>query len=253
MAYTKLFQSIVTSSIWTEDDKTRIVWITMLAIADKNGEIQAAIPGLARLAGVSVNDAETAINKFLSPDHYSRTKDDGGRRIELIDGGWSLLNHGKYRAMASKDEARTANAERQSRFREKQFRNASVTKSNAKVTLSNATVTHDRDIAEAEAEAEAKNKSIVKAKAFTLVGRTADEFTSFWSAYPRRIGKGNAEKAWTKLNPPLAEVLAALEWQRLSKDWLKDGGQFIPHPATWLNRKGWQDEQTEIIRGKREF
>lgn len=78
--------------------------------------------------------------------------------------------------------------------------------------------------------------------------RFAGEFESFWQNYPRKIGKGNAEKAWAKLNPPISEVLAAIEWQRMSKDWLKDGGQFIPHPATWLNRKGWQDEQTEIIR-----
>ena len=66
--YTKLFNSIVTSTIWTEDDKTRIVWITMLAIADQNGEVQASIPGLARLAAVSISDAEMAIAKFLGPD-----------------------------------------------------------------------------------------------------------------------------------------------------------------------------------------
>lgn len=83
--YTKLFNSIVTSTIWTEDDKTRIVWITMLAIADKNGEVQGSIPGLARIAGVAVDDCRIAIGKFLSPDLDSRTKDDEGRRIEEID------------------------------------------------------------------------------------------------------------------------------------------------------------------------
>ena len=157
MSYIKLFSSLVTSTIWMEDDKTRIVWITMLAIADKNGEIQASIPGLARIAGVPVPDTEIAIQKFLEPDEHSRTPDDEGRRIEKIDGGWSLLNHAKYRLMASKDESKTSNAERQRRHRERQKRNGRVTLSNAPVTPNNATVTHDRDIAEAEADTEKKN------------------------------------------------------------------------------------------------
>jgi hypothetical protein len=121
--YTKLFNSIVTSTIWTEDDKTRIVWITMLAIADKNGEVQGSIPGLARIAGVDVESCRIAIGKFLSPDPDSRTKDDEGRRIEEIDGGWSLLNHQKYREMASRDEQREAEAKRKARYRNKIKRN----------------------------------------------------------------------------------------------------------------------------------
>ena len=87
--YTKLFNSIITSTIWNEDDKTRIVWITMLALADQNGEVQGSIPGLARLAGVSIEDAEIAINKFLSPDSYSRTPDNEGRRICIV----AVLNY----------------------------------------------------------------------------------------------------------------------------------------------------------------
>jgi hypothetical protein len=159
MSYTKLFSSIVTSTIWTEDDKTRIVWITMLAIANKHGEVQASIPGLARVSGVSVEAAEAAINRFLAPDQYSRTPDDEGRRIEKIEGGWQLLNHAKYRAMASKDEAVASSAIRQRRFRERKARNGTVTDSNALVTHRNGTVTHKRDIAEAEAEAEADTEA----------------------------------------------------------------------------------------------
>ena len=127
MSYTKLFNSIITSTIWAEDDKTRILWITMLALSDKNGEVQSSIPGLARLAGVSVSECEDALTKFLSPDPYSRTPDDEGRRIETIPGGWALLNHGKYREMASREEQKESAAERQRRHRDKQKRNAPVT------------------------------------------------------------------------------------------------------------------------------
>lgn len=186
MSYIKLFSSLVTSTIWMEDDKTRIVWITMLAIADKNGEIQASIPGLARIAGVPVSDTEIAIQKFLEPDEHSRTPDDEGRRIEKIDGGWSLLNHAKYRLMASKDESKTSNAERQRRHRERQKRNGRVTLSNAPVTPNNATVTHDRDIAEAEADTEKKNMI----EQSSLNSSSGEEFDLLESQVLAREGKG---------------------------------------------------------------
>ena len=151
MAYTKLFNSIVTSTIWTEDDRTRIVWITMLAIADKNGEVQASVPGLARLAGVPVEDCRKAITRFLSPDLDSRTKDDEGRRIEIIEGGWSLLNFRKYREMASREDMQASEAERKARYRAKLARN--VPKCPGSVPVVSTPTLH---IAEAEAEAEAK-------------------------------------------------------------------------------------------------
>lgn len=115
--YTKLFHSIVTSTIWSEDDRTRIVWVTMLAMANRHGEVEASIPGLAKLAGVPVDAAEIAIKKLASPDPYSRTKDHDGRRIEAIDGGWQILNHQKYREKASEEDRREQDRIRKQRLR----------------------------------------------------------------------------------------------------------------------------------------
>ena len=67
-------------------------------------------------------------------------------------------------------------------------------------------------------------------------------FAGFWAAYPRKVGKRDAERVWAKLRPPLSKVLAALEVWRNSGDWRREGGRYIPHPATWLNRGGWEDE-----------
>jgi len=71
-----------------------------------------------------------------------------------------------------------------------------------------------------------------------------ESFETFWKAYPRKVGKPNALKAWKskKLNESIDIILASLERWKASRDWTKDGGQFIPHPATWLNREGWNDE-----------
>jgi hypothetical protein len=95
--FVKLYSSILTSSIWCEDDKTRILWITILLCTDKDGFCQAAVPGLAAMARLSVQDTAEALAKLEGPDQYSRTQDHEGRRIEKVDGGWIVLTHGKYR------------------------------------------------------------------------------------------------------------------------------------------------------------
>jgi hypothetical protein len=71
------------------------------------------------------------------------------------------------------------------------------------------------------------------------------DFVAWWSAYPRRVARAEAEKAWAQVaadRPPLADLLAALAWQRGLPDWRKDGGRFVPHGATYLRAKRWADE-----------
>lgn len=99
MTFTKLFNSITESTIWSEPDHTRLVWITMLAMSDHAGRVWGSIPGLANRARVPLEKCEEALRSLMSPDKYSRTKEHEGRRIEDIDGGWRLLNHAKYRSI----------------------------------------------------------------------------------------------------------------------------------------------------------
>jgi len=71
-------------------------------------------------------------------------------------------------------------------------------------------------------------------------------FESFWAAYPRKVAKGEAGKAWESIKPDEATTVAmalALSWQKLQPDWTRDLGKFIPYPATWLRAKRWLDEQ----------
>ena len=69
------------------------------------------------------------------------------------------------------------------------------------------------------------------------------DFDMFWIAYPKKVGKEAARKAWAKANPELALVLNALEWQKVSPQWFKT--QYIPHPSTWINQHRWLDEKPE--------
>jgi hypothetical protein len=170
--YTKLSSSIVHSTIWSEPNHVRIVWITMLAMTNRWGEVEASIPGLAAMARVSIEETEDAINRFLSPDKYSRTKDNDGRRIVEIDGGWEILNYQKYRELQSKEHEAEMATERQRRCRQRKSVTEDVTPCHApsrsvtpchapsrSVTPCHApsrSVTVGHPIAEAEADAETK-------------------------------------------------------------------------------------------------
>lgn len=73
-----------------------------------------------------------------------------------------------------------------------------------------------------------------------------DLFEQFWAAYPKKRSKGAARKAWDKLrvdSTMLATILQAIQRAKQSDDWQKDGGQYIPYPATWINAVGWEDEE----------
>lgn len=118
--YTKLFGSIVASTIWREDDKTRLVWITLLALSDRDGYVAGSLPGLADLARVSIEDCEKAIVKLQQPDKYSRSSEHDGRRIQAIEGGWLILNRAKYRDLVPDDHRREVDRLRQQRHRKKQ-------------------------------------------------------------------------------------------------------------------------------------
>lgn len=87
-------------------------------------------------------------------------------------------------------------------------------------------------------------------------GRTSVEcaarFERFWQAYPRHVGKTPASRAFAKLNPSDADldvILKAIADQRVTPQWTKDGGQFIPYPTTWLNQRRWTDEVATGVPG----
>lgn len=95
-------------------------------------------------------------------------------------------------------------------------------------------------------DSESESKSLSESK--SELNKKEDQFEVFWKAYPKRKNKGQAEKAFKKAAPDeqlMACILTAIEQAKNSEQWLKENGQFIPYPATWLNAKGWEDEEVE--------
>jgi len=155
--YTKLFSSLLTSSIWAEDDKTRIMWITMLASADWHGEVMGSIPGMARLAGMTTEEAERSIRRLESPDQFSRTPTEEGRRIVPIKGGWDIVNYGAYREKANREDRKRQTAERMRRWRVRKDKASQCDEKASQKRLCDASVTHVVHITDTDTDTEAEN------------------------------------------------------------------------------------------------
>lgn len=117
--YVKLFASILQSSIWSEDLETRVLWVSMLAMADRDGFVRASPSGLARSANLPLAACRKALAVLEAPDVESGTQQWGGRRIEAIEGGWQVLNYAKYRELRDPDARRDQVKEAVRRHREK--------------------------------------------------------------------------------------------------------------------------------------
>ena len=70
-------------------------------------------------------------------------------------------------------------------------------------------------------------------------------FAKFWNAYPRKVDRKGSERAFLRIKnvgEVFPAIMDALEKQKRSDQWTKDGGAFIPHPKTWINGERWNDE-----------
>ena len=104
---------------------------------------------------------------------------------------------------------------------------------------------NERDEGVTREEKRREEKEHPRSRKSTREKKSPDGFEKFWSAYPRKTAKPQALKAFEKLGPDpslLERMLAAVARQSKSDQWVKDGGQFIPHPATWLNNSRWEDQ-----------
>ena len=200
--FTKLFSSITESTVWCEPSGTRLVWITMLAMADHAGRVFASIPGLANRARVTVEETEVAIATFLSPDPYSRTPDNEGRRIEHIDGGWRLLNHAKYRNIRDEESIKESKRKYINARRAAEREEAAKGVDEDVDTCRTESNEVDRGRANAYAQAYAQELKATVASLPAAKGKRTDyppEFDKLWDSYPKRGGshsKLEALKQW---------------------------------------------------------
>lgn len=117
--WSPLFRSIVTSSIWNQPPHVKIVWVTMLALKDKNGFVSSSVSGLARMSVVSMEECQDALRIMLSPDDDSKCSEYEGIKIEKVEGGWMVLGHERFQKKMKEVSLKIGNAKRQKKHREK--------------------------------------------------------------------------------------------------------------------------------------
>ncbi len=226
--YNKLFSKIVDSSIWLEPTPTRIVWLMFIAVMNEDGFVQfASVANVAHRARITDEESEQAIKILESPDPNSADEDNDGRRVEKVPGGWMILNASKYRDLVTREMQRAATRERVARHRSKL---KGVTLCNAPVTPRNGSVTQS----DTDTDTKKKPPNPLKGE--------CDGFDLFWSEYPNKQAKVAARRAWLKVKEDeRPDVMSGIARWKRSESWLKDDGQFIPHPATFLNQRRFED------------
>lgn len=95
-------------------------------------------------------------------------------------------------------------------------------------------------------EDDSNNKTTKKRE--SLLTKTQEtRFSRFWEAYPRKVSKANAEKAWAKINPDdelTEKIISAIGTAKRLDERFRET-RFTPHPASWLNARSWENEFTE--------
>lgn len=144
----------------------------------------------------------------------------------------------------------SASAERVRKYRAKKTQK--MLQSNAPVTLGNTEIEKEkeRELEEdiekdTELKALSPNGEVTERNKAEVISYEEIAFNEFWSAYPKKVNKKGCYKSFCKikhLKEEMPLIMAALERFKNSKGWLKDNGQFIPHPTTWINQERWKDE-----------
>lgn len=125
-----LHRSTLFSSLWDESTETRIVWITMLLMADEDGNVYESNEEIAQKARVSDVHVRDAINRLNKPDPASKNRVHDGRRLLLLEDCVRIVNYRLYNhETMAKERLRERNRTAQAAFRERLVAKGDVSQS----------------------------------------------------------------------------------------------------------------------------
>jgi len=225
--YGKLFDKMYDGTL-ADDWQALITFQQLIILCDADGVVDMTPGSISRRTGIPIEHIEHGLEVLSSPDPYSRTEGDEGKRIALIDAhrpwGWYLINHSKYRNLQDSDTVREQTRERVRRHRESK---KDVPDCNGSVTDGNGSLRHtdtDTDI-----------KRIVQ---------KSDDFETFWNLYPRKEAKQKSQKAWNRISiTDRKKIIDHLPRRKFPED-----KNFQLLPSTFLNGRRWEDEDSEELK-----
>lgn len=161
----------------------------------------------------------------------------------LLEMGF-LVDDPEGRVVADPDFAARESAPRSDRLRAKEYRKraATVTNRDGDITIRDATVTRNHTASRSVTKRDGvswKKKALAEDQ----------EFLRWYTCYPRKVARQDALRAWhqvEKRRPSLEVMLAKLMQQKRSDQWTREGGQYVPYPATYLRQHRWEDQEMRI-------
>lgn len=216
---------------WYTDSATKDVFLHLLLTANytdftfrgrviKRGQVVTSLPSISTGTGLSIQQARTALKHLESTGEITDEATCQYRIITIV----------KYNDYQNATDDLTGNQQAINRRSNRQ--------STDELTVNQQGYNNNNNI----------NKAINKQgnkKERRSDGRSEELFNVFWNEYPKKVAKQDALKAWMKIKPGaelVNQIMTGLARCKASAEWAKSGGQFIPHAATWLNGKRWEDD-----------
>jgi hypothetical protein len=238
---------------------TRGIWFDLLCAMDdaaEQGRLTGTLQQLAHVARCTADEMGAALAELIETRTAHVTGCNGD--VRKCTSHVTVENRRMRRESEEREKTRLRVAEHRRRKAESKASNADVPSSRARsVAVAVARTTYEEqqqnylDHRAAAIESEQANGD-----GSTPAPKTPLDFERWWSAYPRKVGKRKALETWKRLRkkrelPSTDDLVAATERMAKSPDWTREGGQYIPHPTTWLNRGGWEDQPCEGAEVKR--
>jgi hypothetical protein len=222
---------------WIQDTRALTLaakgaWIDILCAlwrSQTRGSLTLPLIGWARLIGGSADQAAAVISELVGMRICESNLDENLER-KILSGDSKAEVRIECRRMTREEKDRQINGLYQKRHREK-----------------------DRSKGEVRGEVSSYSSSSSASSPPESPPGGLDPrslFEIFWASYPehRQAGKGRAMSAWAKLKPDrslLDAMLLALDRQKPSHDWAKEGGRYVPGPAKWLEERQWERAPAE--------
>jgi len=244
--YGKIFSQIYDGTLASNGPWQALVTFQQLIIlADQDGVVDMTPEAISRRTSIPHEIIAEGLSALEQPDPDSRSAAEEGRRIVRLSPtrswGWRLVNYEHYRNLRTESERR---AYQQQYYHENKAKQNQVVTHDSTISTVVNNPQHDSTISTSlnkfnTSRSRSRSRSISKSTKTHTVG-CDDQFDQFWKAYPRKDGKQKAKIAWGKHDPSvIPDLFTGLARAVRSEQWKRG---VIPHPATWLNQRRWEDE-----------
>lgn len=252
--WVKLHCNITASNEWVfGDDRLRLAMIACIIAAARNDNNIPSAEYIRRTTLVDVDDAtidRLIESGYLCRDDASADASKHASKHASADASADASSMCTHTATHTATDIATDTATDIARERREEERREETTldRSCDRSAMSDNDIARSQDhacTADAVVDAIVDDKNDAPRKRTRRSTQYPEQFEAFWTAYPRRIGKHAAWRAWQRLAPDadiISAIMTAVDAQKRSEQWTRDNGRYIPHPATWLNQRRWLDD-----------